>query len=62
MRKDLPENVRENNGVQPDILVDNPPEELLAGKDRQLEVAVPELLKEIGAPKAKATSKVEAGK
>jgi tricorn protease len=38
----------ENYGVQPDILVENTPEDNLAGRDRQLEVAVQELLKEIG--------------
>jgi tricorn protease len=38
----------ENFGVPPDILVDNSPEDHLAGKDRQLEVAVQELLKELG--------------
>jgi tricorn protease len=37
----------ENYGVQPDILVDNSPEDTLAGRDRQLETAVRELLKEI---------------
>ncbi|HJQ67469.1 MAG TPA: S41 family peptidase [Blastocatellia bacterium] len=37
----------ENYGVQPDILVDNTPEDNLAGRDRQLEVAVQELLKEL---------------
>jgi tricorn protease len=37
----------ENNGVRPDILVDNTPEETLAGRDRQLEVAVEELLKQL---------------
>lgn len=37
----------ENFGVPPDILVDNSPEDHLAGKDRQLEVAVAELLKEL---------------
>jgi tricorn protease len=37
----------ENFGVPPDILVDNSPEDHLAGKDRQLEVAVQELLKEL---------------
>ena len=30
----------ENYGVQPDIFVDNTPEDNLAGRDRQLEVAV----------------------
>lgn len=38
----------ENNGVQPDILVENTPEDNLAGRDRQLETAVQELLKQIG--------------
>jgi tricorn protease len=37
----------ENYGVRPDILVDNTPEETLAGRDRQLEVAVEELLKQL---------------
>ena len=37
----------ENYGVQPDILVENTPEDNLAGRDRQLEVAVQELLKEL---------------
>jgi tricorn protease len=39
----------ENYGVQPDILVENTPEDNLAGRDRQLETAVQELLKELGA-------------
>jgi tricorn protease len=37
----------ENYGVRPDILVENSPEDTLAGRDRQLEAAVQELLKEI---------------
>ncbi|HEX8354886.1 MAG TPA: S41 family peptidase, partial [Pyrinomonadaceae bacterium] len=37
----------ENNGVRPDILVENTPEDTLAGRDRQLETAVQELLKEL---------------
>ncbi|HEX8635857.1 MAG TPA: S41 family peptidase [Pyrinomonadaceae bacterium] len=37
----------ENTGVRPDILVDNTPEETLAGRDRQIEVAVEELLKQL---------------
>jgi tricorn protease len=41
----------ENYGVQPDILVDNRPEDTLAGKDPQVERAVAELLKDLGAPK-----------
>jgi tricorn protease len=40
----------ENYGVQPDIRVENAPEDNLAGRDRQLETAVAELLKELGAP------------
>ncbi|MDQ3011769.1 MAG: S41 family peptidase, partial [Acidobacteriota bacterium] len=42
----------ENNGVQPDILIENTPEDNLAGRDRQLETAVQELLKEIGTKKS----------
>jgi tricorn protease len=38
----------ENYGVQPDIYVDNTPEDNLADRDRQIEVAVQELLKELG--------------
>jgi tricorn protease len=37
----------ENYGVQPDILIENTPEDNLAGKDRQVETAVQELLKEL---------------
>jgi len=37
----------ENYGVRPDILVENAPEDTLAGRDRQLETAVQELLKEL---------------
>ncbi|HEV2880473.1 MAG TPA: S41 family peptidase [Pyrinomonadaceae bacterium] len=37
----------ENTGVRPDILVDNSPEDNLAGRDRQIEVAVEELLKQL---------------
>jgi tricorn protease len=47
----------ENYGVQPDIRVDNLPEDNLAGRDRQLEVAVEELLKELGGPKRNIASK-----
>ena len=38
----------ENYGVKPDILVENTPEDNLAGRDRQIETAVQELLKELG--------------
>ncbi len=37
----------ENYGVPPDIFVENTPEDHLAGRDRQLEVAVQELLKQL---------------
>jgi tricorn protease len=37
----------ENYGVQPDLFVDNTPEDNLAGRDRQLEVAVQELMKQL---------------
>ncbi len=42
----------ENFGVQPDILVENTPEDNLAGRDRQIEIAVQELMKEIGQKKS----------
>jgi tricorn protease len=41
----------ENYGVQPDIFVDNKPEDALAGRDRQLEAAVEELMKELNGSK-----------
>ncbi len=48
----------ENYGVQPDIAVENTPEDNLAGRDRQLEVAVEELLKELqGGPKKNVASR-----
>jgi tricorn protease len=37
----------ENYGVQPDIMVENRPEDTLAGRDRQLEAAVDELMKQL---------------
>ena len=37
----------ENNPVKPDIFVENSPEDNLAGRDRQLEVGVQELLKQL---------------
>jgi tricorn protease len=37
----------ENYGVQPDFFVDNTPEDNLAGRDRQLEVGVAELMKQL---------------
>jgi tricorn protease len=49
----------ENYGVQPDIRVDNSPEDNLAGRDRQLEVAVEDLMKQLGAPKRNIASKDE---
>ncbi len=47
----------ENYGVQPDILVDNSPQDNLAGRDRQLEVAVDDLLKQLGGAKRNIASK-----
>ena len=41
----------ENYGVQPDILVDNKPEDYLVGRDRQLESAVEELMKQLNGAK-----------
>jgi tricorn protease len=37
----------ENYGVQPDLLVDIRPEDAIAGRDRQLEAAVDELMKQL---------------
>ena len=37
----------ENFQIEPDILVYNDPESVLAGEDKQLETAVTEMLKEI---------------
>jgi len=37
----------ENRGVKPDVVVENTPEELAAGKDRQLQTAVELLLKDL---------------
>jgi tricorn protease len=47
----------ENYGVKPDILVENSPEDNLAGRDRQIEVAVQELLKELNSGKGAVASK-----
>lgn len=47
----------ENYGVQPDILVDNSPADNLAGRDRQLEVAVEDLMKQMQGPKRNVASK-----
>ena len=47
----------ENYGVQPDIRIDNSPEDNLGGRDRQLESAVDELMKELGAAKRNIASK-----
>ena len=41
----------ENYGVQPDMLIDNAPEDTLAGRDRQLEAAVQELMKQLQGPR-----------
>ena len=45
----------ENYGVQPDMLVDNLPEDNLAGRDR-LETAVRELMKQLQGPKRNVAS------
>ncbi|MEK6335573.1 MAG: S41 family peptidase [Acidobacteriota bacterium] len=49
----------ENYGVQPDIRVDNSPEDSLAGRDRQLETAVEELMRQLGSSKRNIASKEE---
>jgi len=38
----------ENTGVRPDILIENAPEDVINGRDPQLEAGVRELLKELG--------------
>ena len=47
----------ENNGVKPDIFVENTPEDNLAGRDRQLEVGVQELLEQLPAQDAAVAGK-----
>ncbi|HKY27797.1 MAG TPA: S41 family peptidase [Pyrinomonadaceae bacterium] len=47
----------ENYGVQPDMLVDNAPADNLAGRDRQLEAAVEELMKQLQGPKRNVASR-----
>jgi tricorn protease len=37
----------ENHGVQPDIVVENRPEQVVAGKDPQLEKAIEAVMKSI---------------
>lgn len=46
----------ENYGVQPDLLVDNSPADNLNGRDRQLEIAVQELLKGLQSPRKNVAS------
>lgn len=46
----------ENYGVQPDMLVDNRPEDTLAGRDRQLEAAVDELMKQLNGTRRNQTT------
>jgi tricorn protease len=45
--------VIENRGVQPDVVVDNPPDQVLRGQDPQLEKAVQMLMDEIKANRKK---------
>jgi tricorn protease len=40
----------ENSGVRPDVFVENSPEDNLAGRDRQLETAVREVMKDLKTP------------
>ncbi|HEX2270764.1 MAG TPA: S41 family peptidase, partial [Pyrinomonadaceae bacterium] len=46
----------ENYGVQPDMLVENRPEDTLAGRDRQLEAAVDELMKQLNGSRRNLTT------
>jgi tricorn protease len=45
----------ENYGVPPDIFVENTPEDNLAGRDRELETAIQELMKQLSAKTATAS-------
>ncbi len=47
----------ENYGVQPDMLIDNSPADNIAGRDRQLEAAVDELMKQLQGPKRNVASR-----
>jgi tricorn protease len=46
----------ENYGVQPDMLVENRPEDTVAGRDRQLEAAVEELMKQLNGTRRSTTT------
>lgn len=46
----------ENYGVQPDIRIDNSPEDNLAGRDRQLEAAIDELMRQLGGTRRNQTT------
>ena len=46
----------ENYGVQPDMLIENRPEDTLAGRDRQLEAAVEELMKQLNGTRRNVTT------
>jgi C-terminal processing protease CtpA/Prc len=43
----------ENSETVPDILVNNTPDDIAAGRDPQLEIAVQQLLKDLAAAKKK---------
>jgi tricorn protease len=49
----------ENYGVQPDLFVDNKPEDALAGRDRQLEAAVEELMKQLNSSHKNVTTEAQ---
>jgi tricorn protease len=49
----------ENYGVQPDLLVDIKPEDALAGRDRQLEAAVEELMKQLNGGRKNTASEAQ---
>jgi tricorn protease len=44
---DGPRTNMENTGVKPDVTVENTPEDNLTGRDRQLETAVAEVLRDL---------------
>jgi len=49
----------ENYGVQPDLLVDIRPEDALAGRDRQLEAAVEELMRQLNGGRKNAATEAQ---
>ncbi|MEA2062460.1 MAG: S41 family peptidase [Gemmatimonadota bacterium] len=51
--------IMENKGVSPDIEVDNPPEDVIAGRDPQLERAIEEIMRKLAEKPTKMPAKPE---